>query len=121
MNVGDVASRPAGLDGCWKTWSEQDVDVVIRTDMDNGAMKTRRRFTGTNRTAEVTVTMPATLYTLFMQWFRVNQRQGAKATWVTTPYGTQEAWQFTAPPSISWPNKNAFTASVTMFRGATYP
>jgi len=117
MEIGD---RPATLDGCWATWSEQDVDNVIRTDYDSGAMQTRRRFTGTNRVVTASVTMKAELYSDFMNWFRVNQRGGANATYVITPYGEEEVFQWTGPPAISWPEAGAFTATVTMWQGAWF-
>ncbi len=116
-----IGARPATLDGCWKTWQEEDVDMVIRTDMESGAVKTRRRFTGHGRVITASVTLPAKLYNDFMvNWFRINQRQGAIATKVVTPQGNEETVQWTAPPKINWIDKNAFTATVTMQTGAWY-
>ena len=117
----DVGLRPVGLDGCWKTWQETPVDIVLRTEMDSGALHTRRRFTGRSRVVQATVTLPASDYQSFMDWFNVDQQQGAIATRVKTPYGTEEVFQWTAPPQISWNDVKAFTANVAMYQGAHFP
>lgn len=115
-----IGIRPPQLNGCWKTWQEQDVDNVIKTDMESGTVKTRRRFTGTAKLVTATVILPASLHSVFMQWWRVNQRQGAIATRVKTPYGTDEVFQWMKPPTISWIDKNAFSATVEMWQGAHF-
>lgn len=109
-------TRPAELDGCWGEWSEQDVDNVIRTDMDNGTIKSRRRFTGYIRKAAVSVTMPASQYQFFVQWFRVNCQAGAIPTDMKTPYGAEEVWAFAEPPVINWVDKNAFQVNANIYR-----
>jgi len=116
----EIGARPAGLNGCWKTWKEQDVDVVIRTDMDAGNVKTRRRFTGISRSVTASVTLPHALLGLFHTWWRVNQRQGAIATRVMTPEGTEEVFQWSAPPTISISVDGTFTANVTMYQGSWF-
>lgn len=116
-----IGTRPGQLDGCWRTWEEDDIDVVTRTEMEAGNLKTRRRFTGTARMVIASVTLKASLYTPFMTWWRVNQQQGAKATPVKTPYGTTENFQWVTPPHITWPNERVFTATVQMYRGADFP
>ena len=120
MAIG-IGARPGQLDGCWKSWQENDIDVVARTEMEAGNLKTRRRFTGTARVVTASVTLKAELYTAFMDWWRVNQRQGTLATPVKTPYGTEENFQWTAPPVITWPSARVFTANVQMYRGASFP
>jgi len=115
-----IGARPAGLDGCWKTWQEQDVDVVARSEMEAGNVKTRRRFTGISRSVTASVTLPVALLGLFRTWWRVNQRQGAIATRVMTPEGTEEVFQWSAPPSISVSLNGTFTASVSMFQGSWF-
>ena len=116
----DIVARPPQLDGCWKTWVETPVDVVLRTDMDSGAIHTRRRFTGRSYIVDATVTLKAELYDIFMQWFNTNQQQGAAATYVTDPQGNQVVVQWTAPPVIGWVDKNAFQATVQMYHGAHF-
>lgn len=116
----EVGTRPAQLHGCWRTWDEQDISAVIATEMESGVLHTRRRFTGVSRVANVSVTYPKALYSIFMDWFRINQKQGSIATWVVTPYGDEEVFQFTSPPKISWPDPEAFSVSVTLFQGAHF-
>jgi len=113
-----IGERPAGMDGCWKTWDEEDVDVVIRTEMEAGNVKTRRRFTGINRVVSASVTLPVSLLSIFRTWYRVNQRQGAIATRVMTPDGTEEVFQWAAPPKISVDVNGTFTATVSMWQGS---
>ena len=100
----DIGTRPPELSGCWKTWDEQDVDTNLRTEMDAGAVHTRRRFTGRSRLVKVTVTLPAALWDKFDTWYQVNQRQGSIPTYVMTPYGAEEIFQFVGPPAYSWPD-----------------
>ena len=116
----EVGPRPTTLSGCWSSWNESDVDVVIRTEMASGALHTRRRFTGISRVVTASVTLKAALYGDFMAWFHDNQRQGAIATWVVPPYGGEEKFQWTGPPKITWPDPNAFQATVTMYQGAYF-
>jgi len=110
------APRPAALDGCWASWTEQDIDNVLRTDMDSGTVKSRRRFTGRQRKAQVEVTLPRELHTDFVTWFTVNCRQGAIPTLMKTPYGTEEYWAFSEPPAISWPDRAAFTVTANLYQ-----
>lgn len=116
-----TGARPADLDGCWGEWSEQDVDNVLRSDMDNGSIKSRRRFTGHIRKAAVGVTMPAAKYASFVTWFRTNCRAGAIPTMMKTPYGTEEAWAFAEPPVMSWPDKAVFRVQANIYRLDGWP
>lgn len=120
MAAPDVASRPAQLDGCWKTWNEEDVDVMLRTNTESEALHLRRRFTSRARLAQVSVTLPAEKYAIFRDWWLINQQQGLRSTWVKTPYGDEEAWLWIAPPKISWNDAKAFTATVSMYRGPDF-
>lgn len=67
----NFVKRPANIDGCWSAWAERDQAQFIRTQMESGKVKVRRRTTGVHRTAEVSVTLKAELYDDFMHWFRV--------------------------------------------------
>jgi len=117
-----VGTRPAELHGCWKDWQEKDVDVVLRTEMESGAVHTRRRFTGRSRVVQASVTLPAAKYPFFRDWFLINQQQGAIPTYVITPYGEEEIFQFVGPPTISWDNADnkKFTATVEMWQASYF-
>ena len=116
----EIVARPPQLDGCWQTWNETPIDVILRTEVDSGALHTRRRFTGRSFTVSAQVTMKVEFYEIFMQWFNANQKQGAAATYVTNPQGDQVVVQWTAPPQISWPDKKVFVASVAMYHGGHF-
>lgn len=118
----DIGERPPSLTGCWKTWNESDVDVVLRTDMDSGAVHTRRRFTGASRVVTASVTLAAKYYQDFQNWFRINQRQGSIPTYVVPPYGGEELFQFAGPPQYQWNNADnrTFTATVEMYQGSWF-
>ena len=112
--TGDIAARPPQLDGCWSSWSESQTDNVVKSEMDSGVVKTRPRFTGIQRRAEVSVRLKAELYKDFMGWYNVFQRQGAIPTKVMTPYKEEEIWQFMSPPKINWPEPGYFEATTAL-------
>lgn len=114
--TGDIAARPQSLDGCWATWKESQTDNVVKSPADSGVIKTRRRFTGIQRRAQVSVMLSAELYQDFVDWFNVDQRQGAIPTMVKTPYGTEEVWLFTTPPAIDWPEAKYFKATTELYQ-----
>lgn len=117
---GPTTQPPGDLDGCWSTWTETQADNVVRNTMDKGNVRTRRRFTGVNRTVQVSVKLPASQYFDFKNWFNRDQNQGTVPTYVTTPYGTQELFLWTAPPTINWIDAEHFEAAVQMYQGSNW-
>lgn len=112
-----IADRPPTLDGCFQTWSENDSASVLRSDMDmSGYVKVRRRTTSAAWQVEATVTLEASLYADFMNWFRVNCGAGVFPTRVKRPDGKEVVMRFAEPPAISFPeaNRDVFTASVKL-------
>jgi len=103
-----IATRPVNIDGCWAAWTEQARPDIIRTQMENNTVKVRRRTTGNHRNAEVARTHAAEDYQGFIDWFNVACQQGILPTWIVTPYGVEEVWRFSEPPSISWKDPKAF-------------
>ena len=80
-----------------------------------GTIKVRRRFTGTLRTANGTITLRASQYLDFRRWFEVNCAAGAFPTWFKRPLdGAEECWRITAPPSYSWVDKVAVAVSLEL-------
>lgn len=100
----DYALRPADLSGCWATWSEQDLPQTIRTSVDTGDVKVRRRVTGVHRRANVSAQFPANQYSDFVTWYRTLCSAGIKPTAMFEPNGTEGVWRFAEPPTISWPS-----------------
>ena len=117
---GDTTVPPQGLDGCWSTWAETQSDNVVRNSMDAGNVKTRRRYTGINRTVQVTVKLTADKWIPFKNWFNRDQQQGTIPTYCQTPYGTTELFLWTAPPTVSWDTNGFFEATVTMYQGSNW-
>jgi hypothetical protein len=119
-----VAARPASLSGCFQSWSEKQVSTVLRTEMENQSVKVRRRTTGIFRQADVGVTLKGTQYNDFVTWYNVNCQQGAIPTKVITPYGVEEVWRISEPPSIEWVQggeKSAFRVSMKLERLPEFP
>lgn len=116
-----IAVRPPALSGCWKSWSEQDHPQIIRTSMENGSPKVRRRYTARYRIARVSVVIPKSLYSTFMGWFLVNCQAGILPTLMVEPVGIETAWRFTEAPVISWPNPDVFQADCILERIPGWP
>jgi len=95
-------ARPIALDGCWQSWSEVDQPVTIRSAMEDGLVKVRRRFTGVYRVANVTVTLPGDLINAFWSWFRTDCQQGVVPTTMMDPQGVEGVWRFTQPPQLAY-------------------
>ena len=117
--TGDIAATPAGL-GCWSSWEETSTDNVVKSTAEDGTVKFRRRFTGRNRRASVSVKIGADKYDDFVFWYDVAQRQGSNPTYVETPYGAQEVWQFVAPPVYSWIDPNVVEVTCNLYQGANW-
>jgi hypothetical protein len=112
-----IASRPASIDGCMQTWSEHDEIKVVRSEMETGMVKVRRRFTGSIWLIDASVTLEARLYDAFRDWFRVNCQGGVLPTRVKRPQdGKEVVVRFSAPPAYDWsidPGAAAFRVSMT--------
>lgn len=117
---GPTTNPPSPLDGCWSTWVETQADNVVRNTMDKGNVRTRRRFTGINRTVNVSVKLTADKYIAFRDWFNRDQGQGTIPTYCKTPYGTDELFLWTTPPTIKWIDARHFEATVQMYQGSNW-
>ena len=120
----EIGSRPASLSGCFQTWNERQVANTIRTEMENGTVKVRRRTTGIYRQAEVGGVLKGSLYADFVAWWNVNCKQGSIPTRVVTPYGTEEVWRISEPPGIEWLQSGdnaAFRVSMKLERLPEFP
>lgn len=109
-----VAARPISIDGCFSSWSEMDKPQIIRSEMDFGTIKVRRRTTSSIWTIEASVVLKAELYDDFQTWFRVNCQAGVLPTRIKRPQdGKELVARFTEAPTISWPEleKGAFQAA----------
>ena len=109
----DMGTRPANLKGCWSKWQEKSVDPLVRTNMDSGEPKVRRRFTKTVRSAKVQVTLTKDDYYLFLTWFD-NCQQGVLPTLMIEPSGTESIWRFATVPQYDWIDPKAVTVQVSI-------
>ena len=96
------ATRPIDVHGCFQTWSEKDETNLIRTKMDNGIPKVRRRTTGIYRTANATVVLEKDDYPKWISWFRLDMQQGARPSFFIEPDGTESVWRVVEPPVVEW-------------------
>ena len=116
-----IANRPATLSGAWASWTEARRSGVIRTEMESGAVKIRRRFTGRYRMAQVSVVLKADQYDDFVDWFEVNCLGGLNPTRVMTPRCVEQVWRFAEPPEIDWIDPGFFRVSATLERNESWP
>jgi len=110
-----IVPRPAELDGCLQTWTEQHSPQVLRTQTDYQTVKVRRRVTGSVFNVTGSVTLEAKFYDVFMKWFLVDCQAGVLPTYFKRPRdGKELAMRFTEAPTIEWVDKKAFRAGVKL-------
>lgn len=118
INGMEVAERPASIDGCFASWREATIPQTIRTSMETGLMRTRRRFTTRARSAQVELTLPSHLYSDFINWIVTRCQGGARPTFIKPPYwregDDEEIWRITGIPPIDWVDRNAFRTQLTI-------
>lgn len=107
------AQRPNEISGCWSFWSEQEQLNIIRTSMENGSPKIRRRFTGIYRIAQVSVTEPKELSSFYKSWFNLACQQGVMPTNIFEPDGVQSVWRFTEAPIITFSSPLSGTVEIS--------
>jgi hypothetical protein len=109
----DLADRPIDLTGCWAKWQEKSFDPLVRTNMDTGEPKVRRRFTRTVRSAKVQVNYTKEDYYLFLEWFD-NCRQGVLPTKMIEPSGVESVWRFATVPQYDWIDPRVVSVTVNI-------
>lgn len=121
--------RPPDLDGCWSSWEETSVVGTIRSEMEDGLPKARRRFTAFLREATVSRMMSPEMYREFRAWFEQDCQAGLRPTAMTEPDGTEAVWRFVGVPQYSWARpgtpvprgwKNAVTVTCSIERLPQY-
>jgi hypothetical protein len=95
-------------------WTETFAANTIRSDMEaSGYIKVRRRTTGKMTMIDATVTLDAKYYDDLVNWYFIDSQAGVVPTRIKRPEDGQEiVARFAAPPSISFIDKNAFTATM---------
>ncbi len=108
-----IASRPTSIDGCMETWNETYRPNTIRSQMDDMEVKVRRRTTGLIREIDTQVTLKASQYDDFIDWFQRSQAGGTYPTRIKRPQdGKEIVVRIVEPPTIEWLAKEAFRVSM---------
>ncbi len=116
-----VANRPESITGCFASWNEATSQQVIRTSMDTGVVRVRRRFTHIIRQAQVNVTLERKYYQDFMDWIILRCQGGVLPTYVKEPDGSEQIWRIISIPSVDWVDKNAFRTTLSLEKMPEWP
>jgi hypothetical protein len=93
---------PSTLPDCAQTWEEQDVPVTIRTAMDIGPPKVRRRYTRTMRNVRVSFMLSHAEAMALRDFFELDTQGGVVEHSFRHPFrDALESFRFVEPPSIS--------------------
>lgn len=77
-------------------------ETLLRSDMDAGIQKTRRRFTRPVNTYSCSILLHKDLYSTFYNFFNTSINGGATTFYFNHPIsGVQSTFRFTAPPQIA--------------------
>ena len=105
---------PATLPDCLESWEETERPSVIRTAMDAGPPKVRRRFTAPMREIRCTMNLRRDQYLAFRDFFDVTCGQGVNWHTFTHPYtGAVESFRFVEPFVIQSMSALAVVVSMT--------
>lgn len=103
---------PANLPGCAESWEEFDQPVTVRTNMDAGQPKVRRRFTRTMRAVRVNFVMDHAQAMALRTYFEIDLQGGVQEHQFRHPFSNAvEAFRFMEAPRIS--EAGAFACAVS--------
>jgi hypothetical protein len=93
---------PAGLPDCAQSWEEKDIPVTVRTQMEVGPPKVRRRFTRTMRAVQVGFTMDHAQAMALRDFFEIDLQGGVLEHSFRHPFrGDVESFRFVEAPTIT--------------------
>lgn len=96
-------------------YQERFADTVLRTVMEAGAAKTRRRFTAAPRQIEVTFRVNAAQAATFKSFFEETTAGGALPfDWVHPREGTAAEFRFVEAPRVSAVTGTLFSVAVKL-------
>lgn len=108
-----VIAWPVSLPSCAQDWQEQDRPSVIRTDMDVGPPKVRRRYTAPMRQQSVTMILENAQVIALRSFYEVDLNEGVNYHSFTHPYsGAVETFRFVEPPNFQ--SQGALVVQVSM-------
>lgn len=103
---------PAGLPDCAETWEEVDQPTTVRTQMQSGPPKVRRRFTRTLRQVRVGFTMNHAQAMQLRDFFELDLQGGVNEHTFRHPFrDALENFRFMEAPRIA--NLGALACSVS--------
>lgn len=106
-------SWPVDLPDCAATWQESETPSTIRTDMDAGPPKVRRRFTGIWRRIEVSMNLTKDQFIILRDFYDNECAQGVNWHTFRHPYTNEiEQFRFVEPPALT--SMSALAASASM-------
>jgi len=96
------------------SWDYKFGETNIRSSMDTGAAKVRRRFTHSIDSMSCTIDLHKDQYTTFDTFYRVTLNSGVNTFSFQNPLtGTvNDKWRFVSPPSISYIGGEYFRVSM---------
>lgn len=113
----EIAARPASIPGCFQTLTQTTLESVIRSNMEGGTIKARRRTTAFLETADATITLKAEVFEDFQAWFKTACMGGVLPTrFVFPPDSSEQVWRFAAPPQYEWITNETFRVSFQLER-----
>lgn len=93
---------PSTLPDCAESWEEQDVPVTVRTSMDVGPPKVRRRYTRTMRNVRVGFTMTHEQANAMRDYFELDLQGGTIDHQFVHPFRDElQTFRFVEPPTIN--------------------
>lgn len=96
-----MAVWPTSLPDISLALTETRQDAAVRTPMDAGPMKMRRRFSAASRYVAGSVILDNTQRATFDTFFETTIEEGSLPFDMDDPRdGTTQEWRFTAPPSF---------------------
>jgi hypothetical protein len=108
----EIASRPANIDGCFQTLKQTTVENIIRSNMEGGTIKVRRRSTAFLSRADASVTLKAEQFDDFLAWYKTACQGGILPTrFKFPPDNSEQVWRFASPPEYEWITNEAFRVS----------
>jgi hypothetical protein len=99
-----IVPWPAGLPKCASAWEGAWEPASIRTELDGGHVKVRKRFTKPVRRASVKFILLPDQYEVFKQLYENDTQCGVLPMMLETPVGPGHApqtWRFAAPPTYT--------------------
>jgi hypothetical protein len=96
-------------------YNEKLPNTIIRTQMDNGVAKTRRRFTATVRPMSISFTMTPSQVALLDTFYNDTTKGGSlRFEWTHPRTGVTKEFRFVNPPEINGARGNNYSVSISL-------